>query len=70
MQAAALFGIILSFTDAGWFGLIRKKLVLYSLLATFLFYIFYEYPKVGTTLFKADITSFKLFPELVKTNIT
>ena len=32
--------------------------------------LFYEYPIVGTTLFKADMTSFKLFPELVNTNIT
>jgi hypothetical protein len=35
-----------------------------------LFVSFYEYGIVGTTLRKADVTSFRSLPELVNTSIT
>lgn len=49
---------------------IRKRVGLFSHFGyIYGLYFFYEYPIVGTTLFKADMTSFRLFPELVNTNI-
>ena len=55
-----------------WFDSNKKKNWFYILFGYVYswFMLFYEYPIVGTTLFKADMTSFKLFPELVNTNIT